>query len=41
MDDAYLGASKHGKKRGRGTERQKMGVAVSMDADEHPLFLKL
>jgi hypothetical protein len=28
MDEAYLGASKHGKKRGRGTERTKMAVAV-------------
>lgn len=41
MDEAYLGAPKHGKKRGRGTDRQKMAVAVSKDANEHPLFLKL
>jgi len=41
MDEAYLGAPKHGKKRGRGTEREKMAVAVSKDADDHPLFLRL
>ena len=31
MDEAYLGAPKCGKKRGRGTERKKMVVAVSKD----------
>ena len=41
MDEAYLGASKHGKKRGRGTARQEMAVAVSKDTNEHPLFLGL
>jgi len=41
MDEAYLGAPKRGKKRGRGTDRQKMSVAVSKDKKERPLFLRL
>ena len=41
MDEAYLGAQKRGKKRGRGTDRQKMAVAVSKDKKERPLFLRL
>ena len=41
MDEAYLGAPKQGKKRGRGTERKKMIVAVSKDQLDHPLFLRL
>ena len=41
MDEAYLGAPKRGKKRGRGTERKKMAVAVSKTEDDHPIFLKL
>ena len=41
MDEAYLGAPKHGKKRGRGTERGKMAVAVSKDEQNRPLFLRL
>ena len=41
MDEAYLGAPRRGKKRGRGTERRKMAVAVSKDEKEHPLFLRL
>ena len=41
MDEAYLGAPKRGKKRGRGTERKKMAVAVSKDEKEHPLYLRL
>lgn len=41
MDEAYLGAPKSGKKRGRGTERQKMVVAVSKDAKDRPQFLHL
>lgn len=35
-DEVYLGASKSGKKRGRGTERQKMAVDVSKDANGRP-----
>ncbi len=31
MDEAYLGASKHVKKRGRGTDRQKIAVMVLKD----------
>ena len=41
MDEAYLGAPKRGNKRGRGTERQKMAVAISKDEEEHPMFLRL
>jgi len=41
MDEAYLGASKRGKKRGCGIERKKMAVAVSKTEDDHPLFLRL
>jgi len=41
MDEAYLGAPKRGKKRGRGTERGKMAVAVSKDEKGHPQFLHL
>ena len=41
MDEAYIGAPKRGKKRGRGTDRQKMAVAVSKDKKERPLFLRL
>ena len=41
MDEAYLGAPKGGKKRGRGTERKKMAVAVSKDEKDRPQFLRL
>ena len=41
MDEAYLGAPKRGKKRGRGTDRQKMAVVVSKNEKERPLFLRL
>lgn len=41
MDEAYLGAPKSGKKRGRGTERAKMAVAVSKDSMGRPKFLRL
>lgn len=41
MDEAYLGAPKSGKKRGRGTERAKMAVAVSKDSMGKPKFLRL
>ena len=41
MDEAYLGAPKRGKKRGRGTERKKMAVAVSKTDNDCPLFLRL
>ena len=40
MDEAYLGAPKSGKKRGRGTERAKMAVAVSKDSLGRPKFLR-
>ena len=41
MDEAYLGAPKRGKKRGRGTERKKMAAAVSKDKNGNPQFLHL
>lgn len=41
MDEAYLGAPKRGKKRGRGTERKIMAVAVSKDEKDRPMFLRL
>ena len=41
MDEAYLGAPKSGKKRGRGTERAKMAVAVSKDSKDRSMFLRL
>lgn len=41
LDEAYLGAPKSGKKRGRSTEREKMAVAVSKDRENKPMFLRL
>lgn len=41
MDEAYLGAPKRGKKRGRGTERKKMAVVISKTESNCPLFLWL
>lgn len=41
MDEAYLGGPTHGKKRGRGTERAKMSVAISKDKKGKPLYLYL
>ena len=41
MDEAYLGAPRHGKKGGRGTERKKMAVAVSKDEKGRPQYLHL
>lgn len=41
MDEAYLGAPERGKKRGRGTEREKMAVAISKNPKDHTMFLKL
>ena len=41
MDEAYLGAPKRGQKRGRGTERGKMAIAVSKDGKGRPQFLHL
>ena len=41
MDEAYLGAPERGKKRGRGTAREKMAVAVSRNPKDHTMFLKL
>jgi hypothetical protein len=41
MDEAYWDASKYEKKRGRGTERTKIAVAVSENEKDCPLFLRL
>ena len=41
MDDAYIGGPTVGKKRGRGTEKAKFFVALSLDEQRHPRFLKL
>lgn len=41
MDDAYLGGPKQGGKRGRGTERTKMVVALSKTADGKPKYLHM
>jgi hypothetical protein len=41
MDEAYWGASKHKKKRGRGTERTKIAVAGSKNEKDCPLFPRL
>ena len=41
LDDTYLGASTHGKKRGRGTEKVKMIVALSKNAAGNPEYLKM
>lgn len=41
MDEAYLRAPQSGKRRGRGTEREKMVVAVSKETKNRPMFLRL
>ena len=41
LDDTYLGAPTHGKKRGRGTEKTKMIVALSKSEAGHPMYLKM
>ena len=41
LDDTYLGAPTHGKKRGRGTEKVKIIVALSKSAAGCPLYLKM
>ena len=41
LDDTYLGAPTHGKKRGRGTEKVKLIVALSKSSAGHPKYLKM
>jgi len=41
FDDAYFGAPTQGKKRGRGTEKLKVFVALSLDAHGNPQHLKM
>ena len=41
FDDAYFGGPTTGKKRGRGTEKAKVFVALSLDEWGNPLFLKM
>lgn len=39
LDDTYLGAPTHGKKRGRGTEKVKIIVALSKSTSGYPKYL--
>lgn len=41
FDDAYFGGPTTGKKRGRGTEKAKVFVALSLDEQDNPRFLKM
>ncbi len=41
LDDTYIGSSDHGKKRGRGTSKMKIMVAVSKTANGAPKFVKM
>jgi hypothetical protein len=41
IDDAYFGGVKNGKKRGRGSEKTKVLVAVSLNRFDKPLFAKM
>ena len=41
FDDAYFGGPTVGKKRGRGTEKEKVFVALSLDEQGNPHFLKM
>ena len=41
FDDAYFGGPTAGKKRGRGTEKAKVFVALSLDKQGNPRFLKM
>ena len=41
FDDAYFGGPTAGKKRGRGTEKAKVFVALSLDGRGNPLYLKM
>ena len=41
LDDTYFGGPTRGKKRGRGTEKIKVFVALSLDEHENPCYLKM
>ena len=41
LDDTYFGGPTRGKKRGRGTEKIKVFVALSLDEREDPRYLKM
>ena len=41
FDDAYFGGPVKGKKRGRGTEKAKVFVALSLDCQGNPQYLKM
>ena len=41
FDDAFFGGPTVGKKRGRGTEKAKVFVALSLDGKGNPLYLKM
>ena len=41
MDDTYFGAPAKGGKRGRGTEKTKVVVGISLNSLGHPLFAKM
>ena len=41
FDDAYFGGPTAGRKRGRGTEKAKVFVALSLDERGNPLYLKM
>ena len=41
FDDAYFGGPKAGSKRGRGTEKAKVFVALSLDGRGNPQYLKM
>lgn len=41
FDDAYFGGPVRGKKRGRGTEKVKVFVALSLDSQGNPRHLKM
>ncbi len=41
LDDTYIGSSDHGKKRGRGTSKMKIMVAVSKTDNGAPKYVKM
>jgi len=41
LDNTYFGRSTRGKKRGRGTEKRKVFVALSLDDHGNPCYLKM
>ncbi len=41
LDDAYFGAPDEGGKRGRGTNKAKVMVGLSLNDKGHPRFLKM